>query len=194
MSPEAASQDTPAPGPAAPPSAMHNEPSISSDEINQSGMLNSTSQGVTDNTTREVLASRPSVPPRSSTATGQPGSWRAPAPINTSNSPATESGLTGSAQDQQREQRQREQRSEEAHRWRWFNMMQRIIHNLSPYDQEAIRRQSEKNVMRIKVFTKLGVDLRDLSFDHDTLLYSALGVTEAELQAMIKEMTESGEE
>ncbi|RTE77800.1 hypothetical protein BHE90_007706 [Fusarium euwallaceae] len=122
MSPEAASQATPAPSPATTPSAMHNEPSTSLDEINQSGMLDSPSQGATGNATREVLASRPSVPSQSSAETGQPDSQRAPASVNTSNSPGTESRLI------------------------------------------------------------------------DTLLYSALGVTEAEIQAMIKEMMEDGEE
>ncbi|RSM10105.1 hypothetical protein CEP52_003790 [Fusarium oligoseptatum] len=151
MSPEAASQQTPALSPADPPTEMPNEPSTSSDEISQSGMLDFTSQGVTDNTAREVLASRPSVPPRSSTNTGQPDSQRAPAPVNTSNSPGTESGFTGRTQS-----RQREQRSEDARRQRWLRMRQRaMLDNLSPYDQEAIHRQGEKNVMRIKVFIKI---------------------------------------
>ncbi|RMJ19944.1 hypothetical protein CDV36_000355 [Fusarium kuroshium] len=152
MSPEAASQQTRAPSPADPPSEMPNEPSTSSDEISQSGTPDFTSQGVTNDTAREVLASRPSVPPQSSTNTGQPDSQRAPAPVNTSNSPGTESGFTGRTQS-----RQREQRSEDARRQRWLRMRQQaMLDNLCPYDQEAIHRQGEKNVMRIKVFIKLG--------------------------------------
>lgn len=43
---------------------------------------------------------------------------------------------------------------------------------------------------RIKVLLKLSVPFEDFIYDSDTMLFSAFGVKEAEIQAMIKEMTE----
>lgn len=45
--------------------------------------------------------------------------------------------------------------------------------------------------MRVEALKKLRVRLEDISFDQDTLLYSARGVTEAQLQAVIEEIMAS---
>lgn len=122
--------------------------------------------------------------PQSRTDATQTNSQFASVPANTSNSSGTESRVTGEIKrfdtgifillaartDVQRCARTHPARTQ-----------------LEPYDQAAILRQFRKNKLRIELFEELSVSLEDLTFDLDTLLLSARGVEEAQLQAMMED-------
>ncbi|KAJ4205290.1 hypothetical protein NW767_004084 [Fusarium falciforme] len=189
MSPEAASQDPRPAMPAASPSATHDEPTTALDEISQPGMTDAADEEAVSSAAHDSLASRSLRLPQTSTGAAQTDSQSASVPANTSNSSGTESRVTRKIQ-----HFDSVILSVEACR-----LLQELTcsavcartlrgHSSSPYDRAAIGRQLEKNKLRIKVFKELAVPLEDLTFDLDTLLLSARGVEEAQLQAMMEDV------
>ncbi|RSL73888.1 hypothetical protein CEP54_000295 [Fusarium duplospermum] len=174
------SKDPQDPNPASPRYATHDEPSTT-DEISQLRMPDASDELGSD-ATHDAPESRPPELPQSSTDAAQTGSQSTSVPADTSNSPSNEDQATNENQSQQLEHGRVIIELE-------FDMS--FLDRFDPltrYDVAAINRQMRLNEMRILAFWKLGFRTQDLTFDQDTLLYSAHGVTEAELQAKIEQI------
>ncbi|KAM6515706.1 hypothetical protein FALCPG4_013921 [Fusarium falciforme] len=175
--------------PAAPPSATHDEPTTALDEISQPGMTDAADEEAVSSVTHEALASQSLRLPQTSTDAAQTDSQSASVPANTSNSSGTESRVT----------REIQRFDSGIFSVEACRLLQELTcsavcartlrgHSLSPYDRAAIGRQLEKNKLRIELFEELPVSLDDLTFDLDTLLLSARGVEETQLQAMMEDV------